>query len=291
MQTISHLTFQFVPPAPLAIIPAEPDREYLVRFRNDSAIRVMALINVDGAYLGYDSIIGPNATSDDSGLWNVRGGVENFTALKFTLLPVRAGASSTEGQANSPHFGKVTVSFYETLEGTQVELKDQDGTETFRSASATASGDISSSITSSSDKKKAFKTDAGMHETDGTMLNSTVTKYEKGSHLGDVTIHYCSVLGLIHKGILPSTPASSQQHTPTDDSRAPKKKGSSAINTSDGRTRLDFEEERKDEKGLLEEEEDGDFVEVVVSSSEPVQKKAKTADQDAVIDLCESDAE
>ena len=109
------------------------------------------------------------------------------------------------------------------------------------------------------------------------MLSSTVTTYERGSHLGDVTIHYCSVLGLIHKGILPSTPASSQQHTSTDDSNAPeKKRGSNGIDASDnGGTRLDFEEERKDEKEI--EEEDGDFVEVVVSSSEPAQKKAKTA--------------
>ena len=281
---ISHLTSQLVlPPPPPAIIIAEPDREYLVRIRNDSGIRVKTRVNVDGVFLDYLSNIAPNTTSDDKGLWNVRGGVSNYTALKFSLQPVRAGASNPEGHANSPHFGEVKVSFFEALGGKQVELKDRDGTDGFRSASAAASGGISSSITPSGDKKKAFKTDVGIHETGGTILGTT-TQYKMGNHLGDVTIHYCSVLGLIHKGILPTTP-STQEQAPTSGSGAPRKKrGTSAVNASViGGTRLDFEEGG--------EEGGGDFVEVVESSCEPVQKKAKTADKDVVIDLCESDAE
>lgn len=210
--------------------------------------------------------------------------MSNYTALKFSLQPVRTGTPRTKDQVALPYFGEVKVSFHEALEGEQVEVKDRDGTETFRSASATASGVISSSLTSSGDKKKAFKTDAGMHETGGTVTRMT-TSYKRGIHLGEVTIQYCSVLGLIHKGILPSTPTCSQQHTPTGDTSTPKKKrGSSGIDASTiGGTRLDFE--------VGGDEGDSDFVEVVGSSSEPVQKKAKTSDKDVVIDLCESDAE
>lgn len=229
---------------------------------------------VDGVSIGYNILMEAKRVRNGIGLWNVRGNVQSDTALQFSLQTNRSGTVPKENGPGSPHFGKVVVKFYEAV-GSGVEKEhpdlDRDGGVDFHKELAKAKQPIGECT-----GKKAFKTGVGVHQTAEEVHPPMVGDYRSGKILGSVTIQYCSTLGLIHKGILPNTP----QQTTGGAMNAPVKSTGGVDTSAAGATRLDLENDDAKEDVTAE------GVEIVSSSSEPAQKKAKTTEQNDAIDLC-----
>lgn len=180
-------------------VEVEPESEYWIRIQTDSEDMVRVETSVDGNPLGYYTTMKKGDEVKERGLSKRENGKSFNYALKFAKAKVRA-ATSGGGAPAQFWTGKIEVEFCEANFGGYSQVQDYSSTWT--------GGDVSYVMgISDPDKKKGVKSDQGStFQVQKVSRGGQIANYHKGGLLKNVTLRYCSTLGLIHAGILPKPP-------------------------------------------------------------------------------------
>lgn len=173
-------------------VEVEPGVEYYIQVQAKSASKdhiVKADFCVDGQDLGYT--LNVNSTIvHNRGAWSRKNGMSIDTPLRFESLPSYSGSLPV---SENP-LGTITVKFWEAIEDGVVDhMKDF-------SSQLTPSAELGKTSC-----KKTVRSYEGTQETI-TRYGDNVISYKCGKLLKTITIHYGTILGLIHANVIPKPP-------------------------------------------------------------------------------------
>jgi hypothetical protein len=176
----------------------EPNAEYWISIQKIRAVsfanqNVCVRVKVDGKCPGWTTSYNPSSVDKEPaffGLVECKDGVTSSRALRFVKPEILAGIGSAS--ANEPMIGNIEVEIY-AIAATYVDnSRLQDKLGTMEATTVSSRGGMS--------KAKFVRSAAGKTTH---LMTSSSKKYVQGPKLQAIMLHYCTVPGLMHVGVLP----------------------------------------------------------------------------------------
>jgi hypothetical protein len=178
----------------------EPNAEYFISIQRIRAVNfvnqnIMVRFAVNGNNLGWSKTYNSNSMNKEPtcyGLYECKDGVISDRALRFVKPEILAGTAGSASINNEPVIGNIEVNIYIESRTYVDKSPGKDTLGIMKAATVSSSEDLS---------KAKFVRSAAGKTTHLTTVSST--KSVKGAKLETITLHYCTVPGLMHVGVLP----------------------------------------------------------------------------------------